>query len=74
MLLQEMVAVPAVAFTVITGSGKVSFTSLDVTEETLPLRTVMALIVTGEFALLEMSKAPLYTVPVVAVGFVPSIV
>ena len=74
LLLQVIVAVPVVAFTVMTGSGSVSFTSWVVTDDAFPLRTVMALIVTGEFVLPEMSKAPLYTVPVVAVGFVPSIV
>ena len=74
LLLQVIVAVPVAAFTVMTGSGNVSFTCCVVTDEALPLRTVIALIVTGEFVLPEMSKAPLYTAPVVVVGLVPSIV
>ena len=74
LLLQVILAVPFAAFTVMTGSGNVSFTCCVVTDEALPLRTVIALIVTGEFVLPEMSKAPSYTVPFVAVGSVPSMV
>ena len=69
---QATVAVPAEPLTVMTGVGSVSVTISSDTAEALPLRTVTALMVTGELVLLERSMAPLYTVPVDAVGSVPS--
>ena len=70
--LLEIVAAPVEPSTVITGSGSVSVTCWVVTADALSLRTVTALTVTGEVALLERSIMPLYTVPLVAVGSVPS--
>lgn len=69
-----IVAVPASPSAVITGSGRVSVTTSVLTSETLPLRTVTALMVTGDVALPEISNVLLYTVPVDAVGFEPSTV
>ena len=71
-ILLLMVAVPAEPFTVMTGSGRVRVTVSVETDEALPLRTVTALMMTGEVVLLLRSIAPLYTVPVVAVGSEPS--
>ena len=70
--LLEMVAAPDEPSTVMTGSGSGNVTCWVVTAEALPLRTVTALTVTGDVALLERSIVPLYTVPLVAVGSVPS--
>ena len=70
--LLEIVAAPVEPSTVITGSGSVSVTCWVVTAETMPLRTVTALMVTGEVVLPERSIVPLYTVPLVAVGSEPS--
>ena len=67
-----IVAVCAAPLMVIVGSGRVSVTTHSVMSEALPLRTVMALMVTGEEALLERSMALLYTAPVDGVGSVPS--
>ena len=67
-----IVAVPAAALAVIVGAGRVSVTVSVLTSEALPLRTVTALMVTGEVALPERSMAPLYTVPVETVGLLPS--
>ena len=67
-----MVAVPAEPLTVMTGSGSVSVTDSVETDDMLPLRTVSALMVTGEVVLPERSIVPLYTVPLGAVGSEPS--
>ena len=70
---QAMVAVPAWGLIVMTGVGRVSVTTCVVTSEISPLRTLTALIVTGEVALLARSSGvPSYTVPMVAVGSLPS--
>ena len=73
-ILQLIVAVLSCPLMVIVGSGRVRVIDCSLTDDMLPLRTVTALMITGEEALLPTSNGVLYTVPEFAVGSEPLVV